>query len=77
MGGTRTCAKYTNEVNKEAFKTNEEHQVTSKPDFGENYIYLVPLFADQAAGEQGLRIQPAQQVEGQLQGKKAQKVTLE
>lgn len=40
-------------------------------------IYLVPLLADQAAGEQGLRVQPAQQVEGQLQWKKAQEVSLE
>ncbi len=40
-------------------------------------IYLIPLFANQAAGEQGLRIQPAQQVKGQLQGKEAQEVTLE
>lgn len=51
--------------------------MTSKPDIRKNYIYLIPLFADQAAGEQGLRIQPAQQVEGQLQGKEAQEVTLE
>lgn len=31
-----------------------------------NPIYLIPLFADQAASEQGLRIQPAKEVESQL-----------
>lgn len=46
-------------------------------DFTIMTVHLVPLFADQAAGEQGLRIQPAQQVEGQLQRKEAQEVTLE
>lgn len=39
--------------------------------------HLVPLFAHQAAGEESLRIQPAQQVEGQLQRKEAQEITLE
>uniref|UniRef100_A0A3P9PEB0 Uncharacterized protein n=1 Tax=Poecilia reticulata TaxID=8081 RepID=A0A3P9PEB0_POERE len=37
-------------------------------------LYLIPLFADQAAGEQGLRIQPPQQVEGQLEGKETQEI---
>ena len=43
----------------------------------EHVIHLIPLFANQAAGEKGLRVQPAQQVECQLQGKEAQEITLE
>lgn len=43
----------------------------------EGVPHLIPLFAHQAAGEESLRIQPTQQVEGQLQGKEAQEITLE
>lgn len=43
----------------------------------QDLFYLIPLFADQAAGEQGLRVQPTHQVECQLKGKEAQEVTLE
>lgn len=43
----------------------------------ERGTYLVPLLAHQAAGEQGLRVQPAQQVEGQLQREQAQEIALE
>lgn len=39
--------------------------------------YLVPVLADPAAGEQGAGVQPAQQVEGQLQGQQAQEVPLQ
>lgn len=39
--------------------------------------HLIPLFAHQAAGEERLGIQPAQQVEGQLQGQEAQEVPLQ
>lgn len=46
-------------------------------DIREHGIYLIPLLAHQAAGEQGLGVQPAQQVKGQLQRKEAQEVTLE
>lgn len=51
--------------------------MTTLPDIRKHDIHLIPPFADQAAGEEGLRIQPVQQVEGQLQGKEAQEVTLE
>lgn len=37
---------------------------------------LVPLLAHQAAGKQGLRVQPPQQVESELQGQQAQEVPL-
>jgi len=39
--------------------------------------YLIPLLAHQAAGEQGLGVQPVQQVEGELQGQQAQEVPLQ
>lgn len=51
--------------------------MTALPGVRKHDIHLIPPFADEAAGEQGLRIQPVEQVKAQLQGKEAQEVTLE
>ena len=39
--------------------------------------YLIPLLAHPATGEEGLGIQPVQQVEGELQRQEAQEVPLQ
>lgn len=51
--------------------------INRTPDVRKHAIYLIPLLADQAASEQGLRVQPVQQVESQLQWKEAQEISLE
>lgn len=61
-------------VNKTQMKLMRRH---FDKNIRKHVIHLIPLFANQAAGEQGLRVQPAQQVECQLQGKEAQEITLE
>lgn len=59
------------------FRVSVPHKMPISPYVKQQNVHLVPLFADQAAGEKALRIQPSQQVEGKLQRKQAQEVTLQ